>query len=138
MSGLRTSIFRTARILPSRTSRLLHQTAVLRAPYKDDMDRESLKPKAHEYTQSGTDDETASKHGDAAFNPNKTSPERERDTAAQGASQQGKDSSPLEASPADHDFAKGGKAPAVEDQAKSGQTKRSGGGDAPKAGKVNH
>lgn len=138
MSGLRTSIFRTARILPSHTTRLLHQTAVLRSPpYKDDMDRESLKPKVHENTQSGTDDETAASHGDAAFNPNNTSPEGERDSAAQGASQQGKQSSPLEASPADHDFAKGGKGPAVEDQARGGQAKRSGAGDAPKAGKVN-
>ncbi|KAI0518083.1 hypothetical protein F5B22DRAFT_645333 [Xylaria bambusicola] len=137
MSGLRTSVFQTARMLPSCTSRLLHQTAVCRMPYKDDMDRESLKPKAHEYTQSGTDDEAASKHGDAAFNPNKTSPDNARDTAAQGAAQQNKQN-PLESSPADKEFAKGGSAPAVEDQAKSAQTKRSGTGNAPKAGKVNH
>ncbi|KAI0813144.1 hypothetical protein GGR55DRAFT_599226 [Xylaria sp. FL0064] len=137
MSGLRTSIFRNARILPSRTSRLLHQTAVSRLPpYKDDMDRESLKPKAHEYTQSGTDDETAAAHGDAAFNPNKTSPEHERDTAAQGAAQQGKQN-PLQSSPADHDFAKGGRQNAEANQSQYGQGKRSGGGDAPKAGKVN-
>ncbi|KAK5626124.1 hypothetical protein RRF57_001839 [Xylaria bambusicola] len=137
MSGLRTSVFRTARMLPSRTSHLLHQTAVRRMPYKDDMDRESLKPKAHEYTQSGTDDETASRHGDAAFNPDKTSPDTERDTAAQGAAQQGKQN-PLESSPADTEFAKGGRAPAVEDQARGGQSKRSGAGSAPKAGKINH
>lgn len=97
-------------------------------PYKDDMDRESLKPKAHENTQSGTDDETAAQHGDAAFNPDKTSPERERDTAAQG----GK-GNPLAASPADHDFAKGGQ-DGGEDKPKRGESKKSGGGDAPKAG----
>ncbi|KAI1310702.1 hypothetical protein F5Y03DRAFT_392148 [Xylaria venustula] len=135
MSALRTSVFHSARLLPSRTSRLLHQTAVSRSPYKDDMDRESLKPKAHEYTQSGTDDETAAAHGDAAFNPNKTSPEHEKDTAAQGAAQQGKQN-PLESSPADHDFAKGGRTD-TKGNPQYGSSKRSGGGNAPKAGKVN-
>ncbi|KAI0421522.1 hypothetical protein F5X98DRAFT_370655 [Xylaria grammica] len=135
MSGLRTSIFQSARILPSRTSRLLHQTAGCGMPYKDDMDRESLKPKAHEYTQSGTDDETASHHGDAAFNPNKTSPESEKDTAGEGAAQQGKQN-PLESSPANHDFAKGGRSDA-QDRPQYGKSKKSGGGNAPKAGKVN-
>ncbi|KAI1758276.1 hypothetical protein F4782DRAFT_524972 [Xylaria castorea] len=135
MSGIRTSIFRTTRILPSHTSRLLHQTAVSRIPYKDDMDRESLKPKAHEYTQSGTDDETAAQHGDAAFNPDKTSPETERETAAEGAAQKNKQS-PLDASPADHNFAKGGEAGGERRPQRSGKSK-SGGGDAPKAGKAN-
>ncbi|KAF2967155.1 hypothetical protein GQX73_g6458 [Xylaria multiplex] len=107
MSGLRTSVFQTARILPSRTSRLLHQTAVSGIPYKDDMDRETLKPKAHEYTQSGTDDE--------------------------GAAQQGKQN-PLESSPANHDFAKGGHS-GIQDRPQPGKSKKSGGGSAPKAGK---
>ncbi|KAI0908238.1 hypothetical protein F4824DRAFT_500919 [Ustulina deusta] len=135
MPSLRASVFQTARILPSHASRLLHQTAVRGAPYKDDMDRESLKPKAHEYTQSGTDDETASEHGDAAFDPDKTSPEHEKDTAAEGAAQKGK-GNPLESSPADHDFAKGGRSGA-EDRPEYGKSKKSGGGNAPKAGKVN-
>lgn len=100
-------------------------------PYKDDMDRESLKPKAHENTQSGTDDETASQHGDAAFNPNKTSPEKEKDTAAQGGGEGS--GNPLESSPANHDFAKGGQ-DAEEGKPKRGETKKSGSGDAPKAG----
>ncbi|KAI0483836.1 hypothetical protein F4859DRAFT_415021 [Xylaria cf. heliscus] len=144
MSGIRTSVFQTARILPSHASRLLHQTAVAQIPYKDDMDRESLKPKSHEYTQSGTDEETAAQHGDAAFNPDKTSPETEKATAAQGAAQKNKQS-PLDASPADHGFAAGGSAEGEgEGEGKregrpqqSGKSKRSGGGDAPKAGKVN-
>ncbi|KAI1422528.1 hypothetical protein F5Y12DRAFT_717223 [Xylaria sp. FL1777] len=135
MSGLRTSVFQSARLLPSRTSRLLHQTAVGRLPYKDDMDRESLKPKAHEYTQSGTDDEVAAQHGDAAFNPDKTAPEHERETAAEGAAQKGKQN-PLDSSPADHDFAKGGRNE-TEDRPQHGQSKRSSTGNAPKAGKVN-
>lgn len=97
-------------------------------PYKDDMDRESLKPRAHENTQSGTDDETARQHGDAAFNPKKTSPETERDTAAQGSER-----NPLASSAADHSFAKGGQ-DGGEAQPKRGKTKKSGGGDPPKAG----
>ncbi|KAI0553942.1 hypothetical protein F4679DRAFT_580111 [Xylaria curta] len=136
MSGIRTSIFRSARLLPSHTSRLLHQTAVSRIPYKDDMDRESLKPKAHEYTQSGTDDETAAQHGDAAFSPNKTSPETEKKAAAQSAAQKNKQS-PLDASPANHSFAEGGEAKGEGQPQQSGKSKRSGSGDAPKAGKVN-
>ncbi|KAI0186668.1 hypothetical protein EV127DRAFT_483985 [Xylaria flabelliformis] len=136
MSGIRTSIFRTARVLPSHTSRLLHQTAVSRIPYKDDMDRESLKPKAHEYTQSGTDDEMAAQHDDAAFNPNKTSPEAERNTAAQGAEQKSKQS-PLDASPADHSFAKGGEAKGEGGPQRAEKSKSSGSGNASKAGKIN-
>ncbi|KAI8635592.1 hypothetical protein F5Y19DRAFT_469468 [Xylariaceae sp. FL1651] len=135
MSALRTPVFRSSRLLPSHATRLLHQTAVSRLPYKDDMDRESLKPKAHENTQSGTDEETAAAHGDAAFNPDKTSPESAKKAAGQGASQQGKQNSPLDASPADHDFAEAGRGK-EEDRPHGGQTKRSGGGDAPKAGKA--
>ncbi|KAI0400280.1 hypothetical protein F4802DRAFT_602182 [Xylaria palmicola] len=142
MSGLlRTSALRSARVpLGSGAGRRrpLHQTAVrgLPPPYKDDMDRESLKPKAHEYTQSGTDDETAARHGDAAFSPDKTSPEQEKRAAAEGAAQQGKQS-PLEASPADHGFAAGGRGQTEGRPQQHGKSKKSGGGDAPKAGKVN-
>ncbi|KAI1319743.1 hypothetical protein F5Y16DRAFT_390558 [Xylariaceae sp. FL0255] len=114
--------------------RFLHQTTPAQPPYKDDQDRESLKPKAHEYTQSGTDDETAASHGDAAFNPKKTSPESAKETAAEGAKQQDK-GDPLESSPADHDFAEGGRGQ-EEDRPHGGQTKPSGGGSAPKAKKV--
>ncbi|KAI1122650.1 hypothetical protein F5Y10DRAFT_70904 [Nemania abortiva] len=134
MSSLRHPIFQTTRPLPRHTTRLLHQSGVLRAPYKDDMDRESLKPRAHEYTQSGTDDETARQHGDAAFNPDKTAPENEKNTAGEGAAQKGKQN-PLESSPADHDFAKGGRE--SEGKPQHGKKKKSGGGDAPKAGKAN-
>ncbi|KAI1118277.1 hypothetical protein F5Y14DRAFT_258279 [Nemania sp. NC0429] len=133
MSSLRPSILRVAaraRVLPpsSSSSRLLHQAAARRLPYKDDMDRESLKPKAHENTQSGTDDETAARHGDAAFNPDKTAPEHEKDTAGKGSKR-----NPLAASPADHGFAKGGQ-DGGEAQPKRGEAKKSGGGDPPKAG----
>ena len=70
------------------------------------MDRESLKPKAHEYTQSGTDDQVA-QNPDAAFNPHKTDPDSERAAAAQkpDGSGEGEGKSPLEESPANPAFA---------------------------------
>ncbi|KAI0022789.1 hypothetical protein F4780DRAFT_777254 [Xylariomycetidae sp. FL0641] len=109
--------------------RALTQTAAARLPYKDDMDRESLKPKAHEYTHSGTDEQTA-QNPDAAFNPDKTSPEAERETAGQGNA-----SNPLGASPANKEFAEAGQGK-PEDKPHGGQSKSSGGGSAPKSGKV--
>lgn len=78
------------------------QTSALRRAYKDDQDRESVKPKAHEYTGSGTDGEAA-ENKDAAFNPDKTSPEAAKETAGKG-----NEGNPLESSPANHDVAKGG------------------------------
>ncbi|RYP44962.1 hypothetical protein DL768_008624 [Monosporascus sp. mg162] len=113
---------------------LLHQSAAARAPYKDDMDRESLKPKAHENTQSGTDDQTA-QNEDAAFNPDKTSPEEERAAAGTGNKP---NTNPLEESPANQGFA-GNTTGAKEDQRRGGggnRQKPSGSGDAPKSGKV--
>ncbi|KAI1259427.1 hypothetical protein F5Y18DRAFT_296579 [Xylariaceae sp. FL1019] len=131
----RTIIRRSALVSPRQvlSPRSFHQTAI-RSAYKDDQDRESLKPKAHEYTASGTDEDTASSHGDAAFNPDKTSPEAAKDAASKGAKQQGKDS-PLQNSPADKEFAEGGQGK-EEDRPHGGQTKSSGGSSAPKAGKV--
>jgi hypothetical protein len=107
------------------------QTSAPRLAYKDDQDRESLKPKAHEYTGSGTDDQTA-QNEDAAFNPDKTSPEAEKETAGEG----NNGNNPLEASPANHHVAKGGKIEGdKKDSTKKGNNKkRSGGGEGPKAG----
>ncbi|KAI1777145.1 hypothetical protein F4818DRAFT_338246 [Hypoxylon cercidicola] len=107
-------------------TRPIHQSAALRA-YKDDMDRESLKPKAHEYTQGGTDEDVASK--DVAFNPNSTDPETERSAA--GAESNG---NPLNKSPANKSFAEAGRGH-EEDKSHGGQTKASGGGSPPKHGK---
>ncbi|KLU88629.1 hypothetical protein MAPG_07614 [Magnaporthiopsis poae ATCC 64411] len=75
-----------------------HWTSAARLPYKDDQDRESLKPKAQEYVKGdkGGDDAAAHKD-DAAFNPDKTNPETEKDTAGNG-------SNPLEFSPANKDL----------------------------------
>lgn len=109
--------------------RPLHTRAALGRPYKDDQDRESLKPKAHEYTGSGTDEQTA-QNPDAAFNPNKTSPEEAKRTA--GADNTGRN--PLDVSPADHDLAKGGQGKMEDKPQQGSKDRRSGGASAPKAG----
>lgn len=66
--------------IPSlKATRTYHNTPSLRLPYKDDQDRESLKPKSTEGTKSGTDNETA--QTDAAFDGSKTSPEAAHESA---------------------------------------------------------
>ena len=79
----------------------VHRTAVLHRPYKDDQDRESLKPKVAEDTRSGTNDEVASMD-DAAFNPAKTRPEQAKETAGR---ETGSGTNPLEFSGANKDMA---------------------------------
>lgn len=114
-----------------------HRTAAARLPYKDDMDRESLKPKAHENTQSGTDDQVA-QDSDAAFNPNKTDPDSERAAAARENTSQPGEGSPLDESAGNPDFA-GNTTGSREDHRPGGSgdsRKPSGGGDAPKKTKV--
>ncbi|KAI1632863.1 hypothetical protein F4809DRAFT_645006 [Biscogniauxia mediterranea] len=125
-------------------SRAMHGSAARARPYKDDMDRESLKPKAHENTQSGTDDSAATMTEDAAFDPSKTSPEAEKASAGESARRRG-EVSPLEASPADRDF--GGERGGGTAEGKPGDTagqekmkmkgkEKSHPGSAPKKGKV--
>lgn len=125
----------TAAITTTRAARTLHQSAAARQPYKDDMDRESLKPKAHENTQSGTDDQVAQE--DEAFDPHKTDPDSERASAASKRSN-GSNSSPLEGTPANRDVA-ARQTGAQEDHAPGGSgdsSKPSAKGNAPKKGKV--
>ncbi|KAK9779957.1 hypothetical protein AB5N19_07914 [Seiridium cardinale] len=124
----------TARLSPLLSTRAFRTSQSMRA-YKDDQDRESLKPKAHEYTQSGTDDQAAANE-DAAFNPNKTSPEAEKQTAGEGST--GGSSNPLQGSPADKDFAEGGQGKAGDGPGGSGKQKgsqKSSGGGSPLKGK---
>lgn len=60
------------RISTVRRSRL-HGTPATRYAYKDDQDKDSLKPRSIEYGRSGSDNAAA--QSDAAFDPEKTSPE---------------------------------------------------------------
>lgn len=62
------------RIASVRRSRL--STSAPRYAYKDDMDKDSLKPKSTEYSKSGSDGEAADT--DEAFDPQKTSPESQQ------------------------------------------------------------
>ncbi|KAK0637177.1 hypothetical protein B0T17DRAFT_462491, partial [Bombardia bombarda] len=66
--------------------------------FKDNQGRESLKPQRQEYTESGDDQWTAAQD-EAAFDPNKTNPKEEQETAGKGV-----DGNPLEFSPANKDI----------------------------------
>ncbi|KAF2870079.1 hypothetical protein BDV95DRAFT_72516 [Massariosphaeria phaeospora] len=101
-----------------------------RCARKDSQDKDSLNPTAAEYGQSGSDDAAAANE-DAAFNPNKTSPEEEVKTAEKGV-----DSNPLEVSPGNPEVSK----PRESDEGgaqgspKSSSGSGSGGGSPNKAG----
>ena len=104
-------------------ARRYHATPRL-AAYKDDQDRQSLKPRRAEGTKSGTDDEVA--QTDAAFNPKKTSPEEAKASAASNGN-------PLDASGANREFSKSPKPDAA--VAGSGEKPKSGPGKGKKHGK---
>jgi hypothetical protein len=92
------------------------------------MDKDSLKPISNEYSKSGSDDDAAA--SDAAFNPNKTSPESAEQTAENEAG--GKDNS-LNVSPANAGVSEPND-PEVGGASRSQDQKESGKGSAPKAG----
>ncbi|KAL2207762.1 hypothetical protein CC79DRAFT_1333590 [Sarocladium strictum] len=97
MSSLR-AFLRPASRLP--IVRPYHTTPLLRLPYKDDQDRESLKPRSTENTKTGSDQDVAGADPDAAFNPNKTSPEAAHQAADDNAG------NPLEGSGANQELSK--------------------------------
>ena len=96
-------------------------------PYKDDQDRESLKPRPQESTKSGSDSDIAS-HPDA-YNPNKTRPNAEKDGIAKGGG-----GDPLEASGANQDISK---TTDEKNAPKDDKKTRSGGSGGQKHGNVN-
>jgi hypothetical protein len=103
-------------------------TTPTRFAQKDAQDKDSLVPRSTEYSKSGSDDAAAS--SDAAFNPNKTSPEEAEATAER--EQGGKDNA-LNASPGNKEVSEpndpnAGGSPGAPDR------KQSGGGSAPKSG----
>lgn len=97
---LRTTCPRATRIATIRAAtasnsqaRSLHASRVaLGATKEDHMDRTRLNPTSTEYSKSGSDDKSAAMQ-DAAFNPNKTSPESEFETAEQESGEVRKQSS---------------------------------------------
>ncbi|KFH46382.1 hypothetical protein ACRE_028270 [Hapsidospora chrysogenum ATCC 11550] len=82
-------------------SRSYHATSALRYPYKDDQDRESLRPGGAHNTNTARDADVAA-NKDAAFNRHKTSPEEELETAGAGP----EPGNPLEVSGANHEVSK--------------------------------
>ncbi|KAH8666629.1 hypothetical protein BX600DRAFT_511546 [Xylariales sp. PMI_506] len=118
---------------PPFLARTLRTTATTRSPYKDDQDRESLKPRKNENTLSGSDDDVAAMDG--AFNPSKSSPESQKKGGADRGSSGGESGGkPLEVSPANHEVAEAGRGK-TENKSKTKPQKPSGGGSAPKSGK---
>jgi hypothetical protein len=109
-------------------------------PYKDDQDRESLKPRPSDGTKSGSDTDVADKTQDAAWNPNKTRPGKEMDSAEQESESDG--GNPLEASGANQELSKpqgdnpGAGHEKKNDHPNQDKQKRSGGSSGPKKGKT--
>ncbi|EKG12781.1 hypothetical protein MPH_10024 [Macrophomina phaseolina MS6] len=102
---LRSTCPRATRIASIRAAtasqaRSLHASRALCGATKEDhLDRTRLNPTSTEYSKSGSDDKSAAME-DAAFNPNKTSPESEVATAEQ---ESGEGSNPLDVSPGNKD-----------------------------------
>jgi hypothetical protein len=115
-------------VRPSTLSPRFLSTTRARLAQKDAQDKDSLKPRSTEYSKSGSDDAAAS--SDAAFNPDKTSPEAAEATAEQ--EQGGKDNS-LNASPGNKDISEPN-SPGVGGNGGAPSKKQSGGGSAPKSG----
>jgi len=103
-------------------------------PRKGSQDRESIDTEPTEYSKSGTDSESAAQE-EAAFDPNNTKPETEKDVAGQG---QGKAGNPLEVSPANPEVSKqkGETEGGAENSGKDSGSSQSRHGSPKKAGKV--
>lgn len=108
-------------------NRTYHQSGRL-AAYKDDQDRESLKPRPTDGTQSGSVYDVVDKK-DASFNPKNTEPEAERESAARESN-----GNPLEASGANQELSRPQKPEGPIDT--SDKKTRSGGSRGKKHGKV--
>lgn len=141
MASLRTPIavppllFRAQALRPAATrlagrsipaTRQYHPTAA-RASYKDDQDRQTVKPQSTEGTMSGTVNDVVDKK-DASFNPKKTAPADEMESAGRESN-----GNPLEASGANQEFSKPKAPEAAGDRS---EKKKSGGHRGKKQGKV--
>ncbi|KAJ9627055.1 hypothetical protein H2203_003515 [Taxawa tesnikishii (nom. ined.)] len=75
----------------------------IRLAQKDAQHKDSLNPRSTEYSKSGSDDDAA-RVQETAFDSDKTSPEEQMNHAEGEASKVGQPTSPLDASPANHDI----------------------------------
>lgn len=111
-----------------------HSSSCLRLPYKDDQDRESLKPRSTEGTQSSSDDDAAAQTN-TAFDPSTTSPEAEKASAKQEHKHKN-EANPLESSGANQGgLHPEGKRGEMQEATKSERNKASRGGSPEKKGK---
>lgn len=121
--------------IPRTTWQPYHTSRRLRLPYKDDQDRESLKPKSTEGTKSSTDEAAA--QSDTAFDPSTTRPEDEKAAAKKETEKD--EASPLDASGANHEashpLGKNG-GPEMHETTKSERGKASRSGSPQKKGKA--
>lgn len=144
-SLLRASLRATATTTTSRPPAIqalgaaYHTSRRVQLPYKDDQDRESLKPRSTEGTKSSDDDAAA--QTDTAFDPSTTRPEAEKESARketqQNSNKEGAASNPLESSGADTTTGGQGRTggPGTNRTTKSDRNKASGGGSPEKRGK---
>ncbi|TVY85311.1 hypothetical protein LSUE1_G000208 [Lachnellula suecica] len=83
MQASTSRILTQLRLSTPTTLRRFSQQPYMRYPRKDSQDKDSINTEATEYTKSGTDDQSA-RNEDAAFNPDVTSPESEKNVAGKG------------------------------------------------------
>lgn len=121
------------------STRPYSSTRIMRFPYKDSQDRESLRPDVAENTTTARDSDIAEQHPETSFDPKTTSPEGEFQVAGKGS----KDGNPLEASGANQRLSKpqgdektSSKKGHGEETSKTGKPSRVSG--APKHGKPGH
>ncbi|KAL8743517.1 MAG: hypothetical protein Q9190_004146 [Brigantiaea leucoxantha] len=143
----RTSLFHHLRHCPIRPCPRLHASSPFAAarqlsnstnlnyPRKDSQDRESINTEPSEYSKSGTDNASAEKTADAAFDPSITDPGKQKDKASHESG--GPSENPLEVSPANKEISepREGTEGGAESSSKSSETgsarERTSGGGSP-------
>ncbi|KAL1859519.1 hypothetical protein VTK73DRAFT_7582 [Phialemonium thermophilum] len=98
--------FPSSAVRGSQQDRPFHASPALAYPYKDDQNRESLKPRSHEGSQSTSDNDVANRVS-TSFSRDKTDPNGEVDSAkANGARDKDARGNPLELSGANQSLSK--------------------------------
>ena len=83
ISSIKAQLRPNAQLGTAPSRRQFSQSTWLAYPRKDSQDKDSMNTEATEYSKSATDDEGA-RHDDAAFNPDITDPQQQKDKAAEG------------------------------------------------------
>ena len=83
ISSIKAQLRPNAQLGTAPCHRQFSQSTWLAYPRKDSQDKDSINTEATEYSKSATDDEGA-RHDDAAFNPDITDPQQQKDKAAEG------------------------------------------------------